>query len=141
LSYKLAIKYEQEYLSSVKNDRARINVFSRAENITCEGIINYLSHYLKNNLSMFEKQVNFLNTETLITNKCKKRVLLSIVKHSYMFGLHCSAVQAGTAGSSRLRKQRSTQSVEHSHSIIKCKLGVTITKKFSLKMNKQGRSM
>jgi hypothetical protein len=43
--------------------------------------------------------------------------------------------------SSRLQKQRSTQSTAHSHSTIKCNLSVTITKKFSLKMNQQGRNM
>jgi hypothetical protein len=42
--------------------------------------------------------------------------------------------------SSRLQKQRSTQSTAHSHSNIKCNLSVTITKKFSLKMTQQGRN-
>jgi hypothetical protein len=37
-------------------------------------------------------------------------------------------LQTGTAESSRLRKQRSTQSTAHSHSTIKCNLSVTITK-------------
>jgi hypothetical protein len=40
-----------------------------------------------------------------------------------------SAVQAGTAESSRLQKQRSTQSRAHSRSTIKCNLNVTITNK------------
>jgi hypothetical protein len=53
----------------------------------------------------------------------------------------CTAVQAGTAESSRLQKQRSTQSTAHYHSAVKCNLSVTITKKFSLKMNQQGRNM
>jgi hypothetical protein len=44
--------------------------------------------------------------------------------------LHCTALQAGTAGSSRLQKQRSTQSTACSHSTIKCNLSVTITKKW-----------
>jgi hypothetical protein len=43
-------------------------------------------------------------------------------------GLHCTAVQAGTAESSRLQKQHNTQSTAHSHSTIKCSLSVTITK-------------
>jgi hypothetical protein len=38
------------------------------------------------------------------------------------------AVQAGTTESSRLQKERSTQSTAHSHSTIKCNLSVTITK-------------
>jgi hypothetical protein len=38
------------------------------------------------------------------------------------------AVQAGPAESSRLQKQRSTQSTAHSHSTTKCNLSVTITK-------------
>jgi hypothetical protein len=37
--------------------------------------------------------------------------------------------QAGTAESSRLQKQRSTQSTAQSHSTIKCNLSVTITKR------------
>jgi hypothetical protein len=37
-------------------------------------------------------------------------------------------LQAGTAESSRLQKQRGTQSTAHSHSTIKCNLSVTITK-------------
>jgi hypothetical protein len=41
----------------------------------------------------------------------------------------CGAVQAGTAESSRLQKQCSTQSTAHSHSTIKCNLSVTITKR------------
>jgi hypothetical protein len=36
-------------------------------------------------------------------------------------------LQAGTADSSRLQKQRSTQSTAHSHSTIKCNLSVTTT--------------
>jgi hypothetical protein len=97
-----------------------------------------------------------------ITNKCTKRVVSSIVTHSYMFRpcwvifrenfvivtlrLHfivewecavdcieawtlCGAgLQAGTAESSSLQKQRSTQSTAHFHSTIKCNLSVTITK-------------
>jgi hypothetical protein len=43
----------------------------------------------------------------------------------------CTALQAGTAESSRLPKQRSTQSIAHSHSTIKCNLSVMITKKSS----------
>jgi hypothetical protein len=39
-----------------------------------------------------------------------------------------TALQAGTAESSRLQKQRSTQSTAHSHSTIKCNLSVKITK-------------
>jgi hypothetical protein len=156
------------------------------------------------------------HTKALITNKCTKRVLSSIVTHSYMFrpcwvifreklfvtvtlGLHftvawecafdcvlrcfwtrelsavpawllhvstllghlqgelfcyrytkvalyswvrtCTAVQAWTAGSSRLQKQRSTQSTAHSHSTIKCNLSVMMTKKFFLKMTQHGRNM
>jgi hypothetical protein len=108
-------------------------------------------------------------TKTLITNKCTKRVLSSIVTHSYMFRpcwvifmekffviftvrlhfvvelecavdcvLRCfwrrelSAVPACTcnAESSRLQKQRSTQSTAHSNSTIKCNLSVKITKQF-----------
>jgi hypothetical protein len=88
-------------------------------------------------------------TKTLITKKCTKRVLSSIVTHSYMFRpcwiifrdnffvivtlrLHfiveweCAA--ARTADSSTLQKQRSTQSTAHSHSTIKCNLSVKITK-------------
>jgi hypothetical protein len=38
-------------------------------------------------------------------------------------------LQAGTAESSRLQKQRSAQSTAHSHSIIKCNLSVMITKR------------
>jgi hypothetical protein len=37
-------------------------------------------------------------------------------------------LKAPTADSSRLQKQRSTQSTAHSHSTIKCNLGVTATK-------------
>jgi hypothetical protein len=37
-------------------------------------------------------------------------------------------VQAGTAQSSSLQKQRSTQSTAHSHSTIKCNLSVTTKK-------------
>jgi hypothetical protein len=58
--------------------------------------------------------------------------------------LHVSTLlgqQAGTAESSHLQKQRSTQSTAHSHSTIQCNLSVTITKKFSLKMTQQGRNM
>jgi hypothetical protein len=44
------------------------------------------------------------------------------------FSLNCTAVQAGTTESSRLQKQRSTQSTAHSHSTIKSNLSVTITK-------------
>jgi hypothetical protein len=81
-----------------------------------------------------------VNTRTLITNKCIKRVLSSILTHSYVFRpcwvifrenffvivalrLHfivaweCAVdcvPQAGTAESSRLQKQRSTQSTAHS---------------------------
>jgi hypothetical protein len=98
------------------------------------------------------------DTKTLITNKCTKRVLSSILTHFYMFRpcwvifrenffvivtlrLHfiveweCAvdcvllAVQAGTAENSRLQKHRSTQSTAHSHSTIKCNVSVTITKK------------
>jgi hypothetical protein len=73
-------------------------------------------------------------TKTLITNKCAKRVLSSPRSRP--------AVQAGTAESSRIPKQRSTQSTARSHSTIKCKLSVTITKKFSLKVpHQQGRNM
>jgi hypothetical protein len=56
-------------------------------------------------------------TKTLITNKT-------------LCGpdLHCLAVQVRTTESSRLQKQRSTQSTAHSHSNIKCNLSVTITK-------------
>jgi hypothetical protein len=39
-----------------------------------------------------------------------------------------NTLQAGTAESSRLLKQFSTQSTAHSHSTIKCNLSVTITK-------------
>jgi hypothetical protein len=49
--------------------------------------------------------------------------------------------QAGTTGSSRLQKQRSTQSTAHSHSTVKCNLSVTITKNSSLKLTPQGRNM
>jgi hypothetical protein len=38
------------------------------------------------------------------------------------------ALQTGTTESSRLQKQRSPQSTAHSHSTIKCKLSVTITR-------------
>jgi hypothetical protein len=41
---------------------------------------------------------------------------------------HCTAEQARTAESSRLQKQRSTQSTAHSHSTVKCNLSVRITK-------------
>jgi hypothetical protein len=51
------------------------------------------------------------------------------------------SVQEGTAESSRLQKQRSTQPTAHSHSTIKCNLSVTVTIKFSLKMTQQGRNM
>jgi hypothetical protein len=122
-----------------------------------------------------------LQSKTLITNKCTKRVLSSIVTHSYMFRpcwvifrensfvivtlrlhfivewecavdcvLRCfwrcelcgPGLQARTADislctalqckpgpqSSRLQKQRGTQSTAHSHSTIKCNRSVTITK-------------
>jgi hypothetical protein len=115
--------------------------------------------------------VHYIIQKTLITNKRTKRVLSSIVTHSYMFrpcwvifrenffivalrlhfipecegavdcvlrcfwrlalqALQCKpeAVQVGTAESSRLQKQRSTQSTEHSHSTIKCNLSATITR-------------
>jgi uncharacterized Fe-S cluster protein YjdI len=77
-------------------------------------------------------------TKTLITNKCTERIFTSVVTHSYMFR-PCwvvfrenfsfplpsavrawTAVQARTAESSRLKKQRSTQSTAHSHSTVKC---------------------
>jgi hypothetical protein len=45
------------------------------------------------------------------------------------FHLDALGLQAGTTESSRLQKQRSTQSTAHSHSTIKCNLSVTITKK------------
>jgi hypothetical protein len=67
-------------------------------------------------------------TKTLITNKCTKRVLLSIVTHTYSIVPACTAVQAGTTESSRLQKQRSTQSTARSHSAVNCNLSVTITK-------------
>jgi hypothetical protein len=38
-------------------------------------------------------------------------------------------LQAGTAESSHLQKQRSTQSTAHYHSTIKCNLSVTTTKR------------
>jgi uncharacterized Fe-S cluster protein YjdI len=40
----------------------------------------------------------------------------------------CTAVQAGTAHSSRLQKQCSTQSTAHSHSTVKCNPSVTVMK-------------
>jgi hypothetical protein len=43
-------------------------------------------------------------------------------------GLHYTAVQARTADSSRLQKQRSTQSTAHSHSTVNCNLSVTVAK-------------
>jgi hypothetical protein len=64
-------------------------------------------------------QDSLCSTQTLTTNKCTKRVLSSIV----------TVLQAGTADSSRLQKQRSTQSTAHSHSTIKCNLSVMVTKK------------
>jgi hypothetical protein len=97
------------------------------------------------------------DTKTLITNKCTKRVLSSIVTHSlhvstllgHLQGelfviitlrLHfyswvrmccwlCTALfwEARTLCGPDLH--RSTQSTAHSHSTIKCNLSVTITKK------------
>jgi hypothetical protein len=79
------------------------------------------------------------HTKTLITNKCKKRVSSSIVTHqswktsfvisvcTHLLGYQLGpgpAVHTGTAESSRLQKQRSTQSTAHSHSTIKCNLSV-----------------
>jgi hypothetical protein len=78
--------------------------------------------------------------KTLITNKCTK-TFLSIVTHSYMFRpcwvifrenflffvklrLH---LQAETTESSRLQKQRSTQSTAYPRSTVKCNLSVTKT--------------
>jgi hypothetical protein len=79
----------------------------------------------------------------LITNKCTKRVLLSIVTHSYMFRpcwvifrenfllSFCYRLWSRPAG--RGHRQftppvHSTQSTAHSHSTTKCNLSVTITK-------------
>jgi hypothetical protein len=53
----------------------------------------------------------------------------TLVHVSTLLGhLQGDVVQAGTAESSRLQKQRSTQSTAHSHSTIKCNLNVMITK-------------
>jgi hypothetical protein len=109
-------------------------------------------------------------TKTLITTKCTKRVLSSIVTHSYMFRpcwvifrenffvivtlrLHfiaewemccwlCTALFLVQCkpGPQRVHVS-STQSTAHSHSNIKCNLSVTVTKKFSLKIIQQGRNM
>jgi hypothetical protein len=68
---------------------------------------------------------------------CNPNIYYSVHKRP---SLH-SAVHAGTAESSRLQKQRSTQSTAHSDSTIKCNPSVKITKKFSLKMTQQGRNM
>jgi hypothetical protein len=102
----------------------------------------------------------------LITKKRTKRVLSSIVTHSYMFRpcwvifretffvivtlrLH-STLKRECAVDCVLRcfwrrelsVVRACSAMQaHSHSTIKCNLSVTITKKFSLKMTQQGRNM
>jgi hypothetical protein len=76
-----------------------------------------------------------------ISHKQMHRVLSSILTHSYMFRpcwvifrenflLSWSRPGGRDTESSRLQKQRSTQSTAHSHSTIKCNLSVTITKSF-----------
>jgi hypothetical protein len=99
------------------------------------------------------------DTQTLITNKCTKRVLSSIVTHSYMFRpcwvifrenvlviatlrLHF-IVEWECAVDCVLRcfRRQESQSTAHSHSTIKCNLSVVITRTFSLKMTQQGRNM
>jgi hypothetical protein len=95
------------------------------------------------------------STKTLITNKCTKRVLSSIVTHFYMFRpcwvifrekffvivtlrLHfiveweCAVdcvLCTGGVNSLWSRPERSTQSTAHSHSTLKCNLTVPITKR------------
>jgi hypothetical protein len=86
-----------------------------------------------------------IRTKTLITNKCTKKVLPSIVTHSYMFrpcwvifrenyprsgprpGPQRVHASKNNEGSSRLQKQRTTQSTAHSHSTVKCNLSITVT--------------
>jgi hypothetical protein len=75
------------------------------------------------------------DAKTLIANKCAKRVLSSVVTHSYMFR-PCWVIFR-----ENFFVQRSTQSTAHSHSTITCNLSLMITKKFSLKMTQQGRNM
>jgi hypothetical protein len=93
----------------------------------------WFTHNLINLLTIFNVfHVRALyHTKTLITNKCTKRVLLSIVTHSYMFrtcsGPSVVRALARPAECSRLQKQRSTQSTAHSHSTAKCNPSVTVT--------------
>jgi hypothetical protein len=111
-------------------------------------------------LCLVTKDLNSFNrqntlTKTLITNKCTKGVLSSIVSHSYTFRpcwvifrenyfftvtlrLHCTVewkwstvleswnLREGPE-ISRLQKQRSTQSTAHSHSTVKCNPSVPVT--------------
>jgi hypothetical protein len=68
---------------------------------------------------------------SLITNKMHKESFIincNTLVHVLTLLGHLQGVQARTTESSRLQKQRSTQSTAHSHSAIKCNLSVTITK-------------
>jgi hypothetical protein len=95
------------------------------------------------------------DTKTLVTNKCTKRVLSSIVTHSYVFRTCCvifrenffvivalmlhfiveweceNSLRSRLAGRDRREftpPVHSTPSTAHSHSTVKCNLSVTITK-------------
>jgi hypothetical protein len=127
--------------------------------------VNSNNHRTEKDMGKKKKKFNVSHvralcyTKTLITNKCTKGVLSSVLTHSYMFRpcwvifrensfvvvtprLHFTVRgPARTAEGSCLQKQRSTQLAAHSHSTIKCNLGATITKKFSLNMTQQGRNM
>jgi hypothetical protein len=80
-------------------------------------------------------------SEFRVSNKYIASIFTVKICHYCVRTLWGPGLQAGTAESSRLQKQRSTQSTAHSHSTIKCNLSVTITKKFSLKMAQQDRNM
>jgi hypothetical protein len=79
------------------------------------------------------KWENVYCTKTLITNKCTKRILSSIVTPSYMF-LPCWVIfRENFFVIVTLRLHfivRSTQSTAHSHSTVKCNPSVTVTKSY-----------
>jgi hypothetical protein len=79
------------------------------------------------NIVTLHSTQHYYTTKTLITNKCTKTVLPSVYWRRDCLWSRL-ALQAGTTDSSRLQKQRSTQSTAHSHSNVKCNLSVTVTK-------------
>jgi hypothetical protein len=100
--------------------------------------IKAINHQLNAQCVLLYKNTNHqhMHKESLIITRNTLLHVSTLLGHlqgelfCYRYTLCCAGLQTGTAESSRLQKQRSTQSTAHSHSTIKCDLSVTITKSF-----------